>query len=270
MSLEIKDLPDAIRSVKASLRKELPAYVQVFREVEIEMRAKVAQIVKEREAGGSVIPTLQYEEIASGAVSAQDIATIKDRGACVIRNVYSAEQARAWDDEIGRYVEQNHLDEKLANAAEDKYFGTLASAKPQIYGIYWSRPQVQARQGESLTRVRVFMNRLWRCKSEGRIHFDPEQVPVYADRIRRRPPGSASLGLSPHVDGGSVERWLDDNYRKVYRQVFSGNWRNYDAYDAAFRPDVREIPSRQFVRCSEPIRDGPLSRGRAREMARCS
>ena len=31
--------------------------------------------------------------------------------------------------------------------AEDKYFGTLASAKPQIYGIYWSRPQVQARQG---------------------------------------------------------------------------------------------------------------------------
>jgi hypothetical protein len=243
MSLEIKDLPDAIRSVKASLRKELPAYAQVFREVETEMRAKVAQIVKEREAGGSVIPTLQYEEIASGAVSAQDIATIKDRGACVIRNVYSAEQARAWDDEIGRYVEQNHLDEKLANAAEDKYFGTLASAKPQIYGIYWSRPQVQARQGESLTRVRVFMNRLWRCKSEGRIHFDPEQVPVYADRIRRRPPGSASLGLSPHVDGGSVERWLDDNYRKVYRQVFSGNWRNYDAYDAAFRPDVREIPS---------------------------
>jgi hypothetical protein len=102
---------------------------------------------------------------------------------------------------------------------------------------------VQARQGESLTRVRVFMNRLWKSESEGRIHFDPEQVPVYADRIRRRPPGSASLGLSPHVDGGSVERWLDDNFRKVYRHVFSGIWRDYDAYDAAFRPDAQEIPS---------------------------
>jgi hypothetical protein len=91
--------------------------------------------------------------------------------------------------------------------------------------------------------VRVFLNRLWLAESEGRRHFDPEQTPVYADRIRRRPPGSTSLGLSPHVDGGSVERWLDDNYRKVYRHVFSGNWREYNPYDAAWRPDAREIPS---------------------------
>jgi hypothetical protein len=68
-------------------------------------------------------------------------------------------------------------------------------------------------------------------------------VPVYADRIRRRPPGSTSLGLSPHVDGGSVERWLDDNFRNAYRHVFSGNWRRYDPFDASWRPDVREIPS---------------------------
>ncbi len=38
-------------------------------------------------------------------------------------------------------------------------------------------------------------------------HLD-ERVPVYADRLRRRPPGSASLGLSQHCDEGSVERWL--------------------------------------------------------------
>jgi hypothetical protein len=102
---------------------------------------------------------------------------------------------------------------------------------------------VQARQSESLTRVRVFLNRLWQAESEGRKHFDPNEVPVYADRIRRRPPGSASLGLSPHVDGGSVERWLDENFRKVYRHVFSGEWRKYSAYDAAYRPEAREVPS---------------------------
>jgi hypothetical protein len=45
------------------------------------------------------------------------------------------------------------------------------------------------------------------------------------------------------VDGGSVERWLDENFRKVYRHVFSGNWRAYDAYDAAYRPDAREVAS---------------------------
>lgn len=243
MPFEIENLPEAIRQVKKDLRQALPNYADVFRDVESELRRKVAQIVKEREAGEAVIPTVPYSEIADGAVSPQMTAKIKDRGACVIRNVFAPGQACAWNEEIGRYVEENRLDEKLAHAAEDKYFGNLGMSKPQIYGIYWSRPQVQARQAESLTRARIFMNRLWRAESEGRRHFDPEQTPVYADRIRRRPPGSTSLGISPHCDGGSVERWLDENFRAVYRHVFAGNWRDYDPFDAAFRPDAREIPS---------------------------
>lgn len=243
MPFQVENLPEAIRDVKKKLRRELPAYAAVFQEVESEMRRKVAQIVAERDAGGAVIPELQYAEIASGSVSPEMISKLKDRGACVVRNTFAPEQARAWDAEIATYVEENGLNEKLANAAEDKYFGTLTAAKPQIYGIYWSRPQVEARQSESLTRVRAFLNRLWLAESEGRRHFDPDQTPVYADRIRRRPPGSSSLGLSPHVDGGSVERWLEPNFRNVYRHVLSGDWRKYNAFDAAWRPDVQEFPS---------------------------
>jgi hypothetical protein len=243
MAFEIDNLPEAIRSTKKALRKALPNHAEIFRQVEAEMRRRVDIIVKEREAGQSVIPVVQYADIKADAVPPELIAKIKDRGACVIRGTFARSQAEAWDNEIATYVEENGLDAKLANAAEDKYFGTLASAKPQIYGIYWSRPQVQARQSESLTRVRVFMNNLWQAESEGQRHFDPNVVPVYADRIRRRPPGSASLGLSPHVDGGSVERWLDENFRKVYRHVFSGDWHEYSAFDAAFRPEVRELPS---------------------------
>jgi Protein of unknown function (DUF1479) len=243
MQLEVENLPEAIRSVKKVLRQSLPNYSDVFRDIEDEMRRKVAEIVRERDAGESAIPIVPYSDISAGAVSPQMVRMIKERGACVISETFPVWQARTWDDEIGRYVEENGLHEKLANAAEDKYFGNLMAAKPQIYGIYWSRPQVQARQAESLTRVRTFLNRLWLSESEGRRHFDPEQVPVYADRIRRRPPGSSSLGLSPHVDGGSVERWLDDSFRRVYRHVFSGNWREYDPFDAAWRPDAREIPS---------------------------
>jgi hypothetical protein len=243
MEFKIDNLPQAIQSTKKLLRQELPNHAQVFRQVEAEMRRRVDVIVSERESGQEVIPIVQYADVASGAVSPQLIAKIKDRGACVVRGTFDQAQAKAWDNEIAAYVEENGLDAKLANAAEDKYFGTLASAKPQIYGIYWSRPQVEARQSESLTRARMFLNNLWLAESEGQRHFDPNQVPVYADRIRRRPPGSASLGLSPHVDGGSVERWLDENFRKVYRHVFSGNWREYNAYDAAYRPQAREVPS---------------------------
>jgi len=243
MELVIENLSQEIRQSKKALREALPNHAEVFRQVEAEMRRRVNTIVKEREAGQEVIPIVQYSDVEAGAVPPELIARIKDRGACVIRRTFAPEQADAWDREIAAYVDENGLDAKLANAAEDKYFGTLASAKPQIYGIYWSRPQVQARQAESLTRVRVFLNHLWLAESEGQTHFNPDVTPAYADRIRRRPPGSASLGLSPHVDGGSVERWLDENFRKVYRHVFSGNWRAYDAFDAAYRPDAREVAS---------------------------
>src|SRR5450432_1287284 len=116
MPFQVQNLPEAIRDIKRKLRRELPAYATVFQQVESEMRCSVAQIVKEREAGEAVIPVLQYSDIAKGSVSDEMVAKIKDRGACVIRNTFATEQARTWDDEIGRYVEDNHLNEKLANA----------------------------------------------------------------------------------------------------------------------------------------------------------
>src|ERR1700690_160353 len=243
MSLIIENLPEAIRTTKRQLRAALPEYKEVFREVEAEMRRRVEEIVSERESGHDVIPIVQYADIASGKVPAGLTAKVRSRGACVVRGTFPREVATGWDDEIAAYVEKNDLDAKLANRAEDKYFGTLAAAKPQIYGIYWSRPQVEARQSEPLTNVRGFLNNRWQAENEGVRYINPSETPAYADRIRRRPPGSASLGLSPHVDGGSVERWLDENFRKVYRHVFSGNWQDYDAFDAAHRPDAREVAS---------------------------
>ncbi len=243
MPFVVDDLPEAIRAAKKKLRAMNPNYAKTFKEVEVEMKRKVAEIVKERESGAEVIPVVHYEDIASGKVPEALRTKIRERGACVIRRVFDPEKATQWDKDLAQYVEVNGLDAKLANAAEDKYFSGLAASKPQIYGVYWSRPQVLARESESLTNARIFLNNLWKSESEGRRHFDPNQVPVYADRIRRRPPGASSLGLSPHVDGGSVERWLEGNFQKVYRHVFSGDWRSYDPWDAAYRVDVQEIDS---------------------------
>jgi hypothetical protein len=241
--LQIDDLPAAIRAAKQELRKALPNYRQVFAEVEEDVKKQVEIIAAQRARGEPVIPELTYADIARQSVSDQTIALIKSRGACVVRRVFSPELVAQWDAQIADYVDTNNLDERLLNRAEDKYFGNLASSKPQIYGVYWSKPQVAARQAPELTATRVFLNRLWKAESEGRKHFDPDHVPVYADRLRRRPPGSESLGLSAHCDGGSVERWLEENFRRVYRHVFDGNWKQYDPFDAAYRPDVREIPS---------------------------
>src|SRR6266849_4308946 len=185
MSLVIENLPEAIRTTKRQLRAALPEYKDVFREVESEMLRRVEEIVTEREAGEDVIPIAQYTDIASGKVPAEVVGKVRSRGACVVRGTFSKEVAVGWDDEIAAYVERNNLYARLANAAEDKYFGTLASAKPQIYGIYWSRPQAEARQAESLTRVRVFLNQLWLAENEGVRYINPDDAPAYADRIRR-------------------------------------------------------------------------------------
>src|SRR6204780_898689 len=178
MKFEISDLPKLVRETKKALRAALPGYAEAFQKVESEMRNRVDAIVKERESGEGVARVVHYSDVAGDSVPAEMIAKIKQRGACVIRETFDPSQANAWNEEVTKYVEENDLDAKLANAAEDKYFGTLASAKPQIYGIYWSRPQVQARQSESLTRVRVFLNKLWQAESEGQRHVDPNQVPV--------------------------------------------------------------------------------------------
>ncbi|WP_321856825.1 DUF1479 domain-containing protein [Paraburkholderia tropica] len=243
MPLQIDDLPGAIRAAKNELRERLPNYREVFAEVEADMIAQAERIAALRERGEPVIPEIRFDDIAAGRVSTELIANVKTRGACVIRNVFDRARVEQWDRDIADYVERNRLDKKLENRAEDRYFGQLASSKPQIYGVYWSKPQVLARQSAELTQARVFLNRLWRSESEGRVHFDPDRVPVYADRLRRRPPGSESLGLSAHCDGGSVERWIEPNFRKVYREVFSGNWRAYDPFDAAWRTEVVEIAS---------------------------
>jgi len=242
-ALHIDDLPASICAVKQYLRQQLPNYREVFLEVEADIKQQVASIIATREANAEVIPEIDYADIAAKRVAPALLQAVKKRGACVIRRVFTTDQASAWDAEIGRYLADNHLEQKLLHRAEDRYFGELASNKPQIFGVYWSAPQVAARQSDELTQVRVFLNHLWEWQSEGKVHFDPDRVVTYADRLRRRPPGSAALGLSAHCDGGSVERWLDEHFRQVYRHVFSGNWRDYNPFDAAWRTAVREIPS---------------------------
>jgi len=64
----------------------------------------------------------------------------------------------------------------------------------------------------------------------------------------RTPPGTTSAGLSAHTDSGSIERWLTPAYQQVFRHVFDGDWRSYDAWDGAFRTDVDEFTS--TVMCS--------------------
>lgn len=244
MSVDVSKLPELIRAKKGQVRERIGAVEPLLSEIEADLRKEVEEIAAARGRGEPIIPELDFAEIRAGSVPDSTKAQIRRRGAVVVRNVFPRAQAEDWNGAIGDYLARNdYLTKAATRDAGDRYFTTLKSSRPQIFGIYWSKPQMQARQGAAMAETRAFLNRLWRFESGGKTHFDPDRECTYADRIRRREPGDASLGLSPHMDAGSVERWLDPAYAEVYRNVFAGNWRAYDPFDGAYRTETEEIPS---------------------------
>jgi len=243
MSLGVRDLAATIRATKQRLKAQIADRRKVFAEVEEDMRREVEGIRDARAQGLPVIPSVDYAKLRSGGVPEEVRQEIRRRGAVVVRGVFSSAEAMAWNSAIGEYLARNRYYEQPADPSLDNDFSKLESGRPQIFGIYWSKPQMEARQGVPMAETKAFLNHLWRFEHAGKKHFDPDRECTYADRIRRREPGDASLGLSPHMDAGSVERWLDPAYAEVYREVFAGNWRAYDPFDGAFRTETEEIPS---------------------------
>jgi hypothetical protein len=65
--------------------------------------------------------------------------------------------------------------------------GSLAAwpqGDPPIYPIYWSKPQIEARQDDNMAAVRRFLNGFWNHESQGRVWFDPDRDTAYPDRVR--------------------------------------------------------------------------------------
>ncbi|MGH7136170.1 MAG: YbiU family protein [Pirellulales bacterium] len=241
MKAELKTIvSDHIIAFKQSLAPRRQALRRAFDEVKDHVCRAVDSIRDDVAAGRPVIPEIDYRDIQSGSVSEKTRHKVRKTGCAVVRGVFSRALAGEWFGELGEYLEANHYEEReVEKRSLDAYFSALKAGKPQIFNVYWSKPQVMARQDPRLAETRAFLDRLW-------IHegaFDPDRQCTYADRVRRRQPGDKTLGLSPHMDAGAVERWIDPGYQQVYGSVFAGDWRRYDPFDATHRLKTREIPS---------------------------
>lgn len=234
------DVSSKIVAFKREMAPRRMALKSAFSDVKGFIEKAVDRIQAESAAGRSVVPEVAFSDIRSGKVSDETRKAIRRTGCAVVRGVFPKSVASGWFDDVGEYIEANHYEEReVEKRSLDKYFSALKAGKPQIFNLYWSKPQVLARQDANLTETRGFLDRLW--KYEG--VFNPDKQCAYADRVRRRQPGDKTLGLSPHMDAGTVERWIDPGYQKVYEQVFAGNWRGYDPFDGTHRLETEEIPS---------------------------
>ena len=234
------DVSEEIVAFKRAMAPRRAALKRAYDEVKAGVSRAAERIRTDAAAGRQVVPEVDYATIRDGRVSEETRQAIRRTGTAVVRGVFPARQASDWFEEVGRYLTENHYEEReIEKRSLDKYFSALKAGKPQIFNVYWSRPQVLARQDQKLAETRAFLDRLW--KYEGA--FDPDKQCAYADRVRRRQPGDKTLGLSPHMDAGTVERWIDPGYQKVYAEVFAGNWRGYDPFDGTHRLKTHEIPS---------------------------
>lgn len=233
-----------IETTKSSLRSAGAPLAHAFDRVSQAMRMEADVIRNAMAAGRNVIPEVSFRSVADGTTSQAVKAEIRQRGAVIIRGVFERSRAEDWNEELGEYISANNYFEKQnAKAGLDQYFSKLASGQPQIFGLYWSKPQVMARQDPAMAKTKQFLNRLWDVKSPTGDEFDPDFDYAYADRTRRRQPGDTTLGLSPHMDAGSYERWVDPAFQNIYAKVFDGDWEAFDPWKAAYRTQTREYPS---------------------------
>jgi hypothetical protein len=237
-------LKEAIRQTKAAIRARIEASGRTVEEVFAIVEARVAERVSEIEAakqrGENVWPVIDYADIDAGTVSDEASELLHRRGCVVVRGHFEREQALAWDHDIVDYVERNNFFEDYRGPGDD-FFGSVGS-RPEIYPVYWSSAQMEARQSDRMARVQSFLNQRWTYESDGAQWFDPDRDSLYPDRIRRRPPGASSGGLGAHLDAGTLDLWMTSGYQRTFRHLFDGSVEQYDPWDAAHRTSGPQYP----------------------------
>ena len=238
------DLRGAIRQVKAALCARIAAsgrtVEEVFAVIEQRVRRQVEEIAAEKARGETVWPVIDYADVAAGTVPPDQLAKLRQRGCLIVRGHFGRDQALGWDRDIIDYVESNRFFETYQGPADD-FFGSVGS-KPEIYPIYWSPAQMQARQSDRMARVQAFLNAQWTSQSGGVRWFDLHRDSLYPDRIRRRPEGANSGGLSTHLDPGTLDLWMTQAYQTAFRHLFDGTVEAYDPWDAAYRTAGPQYP----------------------------
>ncbi|KAJ8081770.1 hypothetical protein PM082_007616 [Marasmius tenuissimus] len=201
-----KDYPARFVELKKQLwnDKISQSWVEVLNELE----ATAERITKH---GTDLIPRATHAELCSG-LTAETLKRFKDTGIIIITDSITKEEALQWKQDIRDYATKN----------KD------------------SRHRIPSRQYPDI-RAKSLLSLLHISDPKPEVHEVDLRCPIsYFDRLRIRLPGDKTYTLGPHVDGGSVERWEDPDYRSVYQRILEGNWKEYDPFDVKYRARAKQ------------------------------
>ncbi|OLY78918.1 hypothetical protein AYI68_g7023 [Smittium mucronatum] len=215
------ELPAHYQELKKEIAPKDPSVIQnAWKRLESSFKEEIPKI---KELGSQVIPQVNFHEKFDFPSDMK--AEIKKRGCVIIRNVVPPEVAQGYKQQVLDYI-----------AAHPGVPG-FPDNDPQVWELYWSKAQVEARSHPHFLQTATALNRLWHADENDEV--DLETNLAYCDRVRIRKPKDHSFKLREHLDGGSTERWEDENYRKCFSNILEGKWEDHDPYDVTHRLDAK-------------------------------
>ncbi|EXJ80326.1 hypothetical protein A1O1_08470 [Capronia coronata CBS 617.96] len=218
-------LPPRYSELKKSLIKgNEEAVTASWHRLLASLKNEIAEI---KSKGSDIVPSIEYQDVVSGTVPQSKLDALRHRGTAVIRNVLPRQEALDLKQQAKEYI-----------AANKPKVRAFPADDPAVYELYWTPSQVQARAHPNMLKTQSFLASIWHS-SDPTSEISTTYPLTYADRFRIRHPGDAKFALGPHTDGGSVERWEDPEYSRVYRAILEGRWEDYDPFDARHRITAR-------------------------------
>ncbi|KAG1798458.1 uncharacterized protein HD556DRAFT_1440168 [Suillus plorans] len=216
------NLSERFADLKREIVAATPDYerrlTQSWNDLLQELDERTSEIVDE---GSKYIPQVHFQYLDTLVLEQLD--DIRRKGSIVIHGVVEEGEAVGWKIALEDFMKANPHVEGFPE--QDK----------QLFFLYWTRAQVQARAHPNVLKTDK--------KMEG-VDLDVPLVYAYLFHIRR--PGVQWNVGPPHVNGGSIERWEDSNFRsetgptqgtlKVFPDVPLSN--AYTILRPFFRPTV--------------------------------
>ncbi|KAG7737291.1 hypothetical protein KL923_003680 [Ogataea haglerorum] len=195
--------PENYEAVKNSWKRLLEGLAEKTQEIE--------------RAGSSYIPEVSWSDIESNGytIPKEPASLFNERGCLIIRDLIEDDMCTQWREETKQYIKHH-----------PGITGSPHSGVASNWYIHWSKAQVEARSHPRMIQLMKAVGALYRNNNPDAL-LDMDSQVVYADRLRIRYPGR-DVTLPLHLDSSSIERWEDDNYRDVYREIFEGRWEDWD------------------------------------------
>ncbi|EXJ83764.1 hypothetical protein A1O1_07391 [Capronia coronata CBS 617.96] len=207
----------------AKIKKEIAAEYgeENLRRSWIQVCKMLEAVTKEiREKGSSMIREFSYDDFFT--MNKADKEEVKRRGCVVVRGTIPTETAEGWFQWMQKYMQDNK--------------GVITGwpkEQPYILQLYWTKAQVEARTHPRAMALQRAIISLFHDDEDLEQSFAAPMA--YADAMRMRPPGNSFTGLGPHIDAGSLCRWGDPAYRKIYEKIWQGRPDEFDAFDFTWR-----------------------------------